>query len=290
MAATDKDVNSAFCNHTIISKNFPMQTLVGLKTLDPEKMNSIFAGNFYDKEYLDLIKYGLSYHHAGCKSKEKSTTEMLFREKFLNVVVCTTTLAQGIHMPCQTVVFAGDSVFLNSLNYHQCSGRAGRRGFDKQGHVVFLGIRESKIARLMNSNLPLISGNSPTSLSKILKLMLLTCADQSEEDRKNTISKALSSLKNPLLTMRNKAIVPQLQIFFLFAANFLVEHDYIDEEGHAIGFSGLATHLSYKEPYNFGFCHLLQVNTYSLHFFGQNVCNLVLTMHKDASVNAGVSK
>ena len=26
---------------------------------------------------------------------------------------------KGIHMPCKSVVFAGDSVFLNSLNYHQ---------------------------------------------------------------------------------------------------------------------------------------------------------------------------
>ncbi len=48
------------------------------------------------------------------------------------------TLSYGINMPCRTVVFVGDHVWLNSLQYRQMAGRAGRRGFDQLGHVAFL--------------------------------------------------------------------------------------------------------------------------------------------------------
>ena len=126
-----------------IFQEFPMQTLVGPNNLDRDSMFNIMSNlKLVSEDYMEFLKYGISYHHAGNNSKMRSTTEMLFREKFLNLVVCTTTLAQGIHMPCQTVVFAGDSVFLNSLNYHQCSGRAGRRGFDQQAGSSFFYVND----------------------------------------------------------------------------------------------------------------------------------------------------
>ena len=51
----------------------------------------------------------------------------LFPHPPSQVVIATGTLAYGIHMPCKAVVMAGDSVFLDALNFRQMSGRAGRR-------------------------------------------------------------------------------------------------------------------------------------------------------------------
>lgn len=51
-------------------------------------------------------------------------------------------------MPCPTVVFFGDSTDLNATTYRQMSGRAGRRGFDKRGNIVFAGVARYKASAL----------------------------------------------------------------------------------------------------------------------------------------------
>ena len=83
------------------------------------------------------IQRGIGIHHAGMNRKYRQVVEILFRKGFLRVVIATGTLALGINMPCVTVVFSGDSVYLTALNYRQAAGRAGRRGFDLLGNVVF---------------------------------------------------------------------------------------------------------------------------------------------------------
>ena len=70
-------------------------------------------------------------------------------------------------MPCKTVVFAGDDVHLNALSYRQMSGRAGRRGFDKLGRIVFFGIPDAKINRLLTGDLQTLQGNFPVTTSLV---------------------------------------------------------------------------------------------------------------------------
>jgi superfamily II RNA helicase len=71
--------------------------------------------------FINALKRGVGVHHAGMSRKYRQSVEMLFRKGFLRVVIATGTLALGINMPCRTVVFAGDSVYLTALNYRQAS-------------------------------------------------------------------------------------------------------------------------------------------------------------------------
>lgn len=140
------------------------------------------------------LSMGVGMHHGGLNAKERSAVEMLFRMKILNLVFATGTLALGIHMPCKTVAIVGDSTYLNPLEFQQMSGRAGRRGFDTAGNVVFMGLNERKMRMLLTGKLPNIVGNFPLNVTMVVRLLLMVSditsdGARSEEVKRDALSR-----------------------------------------------------------------------------------------------------
>lgn len=125
------------------------------------------------EKMIAALRRGIGVHHAGLNRKYRQVCEILFRKRYLRVVIATGTLVLGINMPCKTVVFSGDSVFLTALGFRQAAGRAGRRGFDFLGNVVFQNISHTKACRLLSSNLPDLNGHFPLTTSLVLRLLIL---------------------------------------------------------------------------------------------------------------------
>ncbi|XP_064305825.1 probable ATP-dependent RNA helicase DDX60 [Phalacrocorax carbo] len=221
------------------------------KAVDEDTLRKIFNRlRFERRGYLQqmMALRGIGYHHGSMNAKERQVVEMLFRLGYMKVVTATSTLALGINMPCKSVVFAEDSVFLDALNYRQMSGRAGRRGQDMIGNVFFYDIPLPKVERLMKSNVPQLKGQFPLTVSLILRLMLLAAK---ADDKPDARAKALSVLKHSLMSFRKKRYAEILKIYFMFSLQFLLKEGYLDQEGNPIGFAGLVTHLYYHEPSNF---------------------------------------
>lgn len=99
------------------------------------------------------LERGIGVHHRQMPSQYRRIVEMLFRMRQLNVIFATGTLSLGINMPCRSVVFCGDGLYIDSVNYRQMGGRAGRRGQDDVGHVVFFGLPHSKVRALLTTPL-----------------------------------------------------------------------------------------------------------------------------------------
>ncbi|XP_067407877.1 probable ATP-dependent RNA helicase DDX60 [Emydura macquarii macquarii] len=194
-----------------------------------------------------LALRGIGYHHASVSYKGRQLVEMLFRMGFIQVVTATGTLALGINMPCKSVVFTQNSVYLDALNYRQMSGRAGRRGQDLLGNVFFYDIPLPKVEKLIKSNVPQLRGQFPLSISLVLRLMLLAAKADDKEDAK---AKVLSLLKHSLLSYNQPRITEMLKLYFLFSLQFLVKEGYLDQKGNTMGFAGLVSHLHYHEPSN----------------------------------------
>ena len=96
-------------------------------------------------EWTNGLRRGIASHHAGLVPIFKEITEELFVKGLLKVVYATETLALGVNLPARSVVldkmtkFTGENhEFLTSSQFTQITGRAGRRGLDKEGHGVIL--------------------------------------------------------------------------------------------------------------------------------------------------------
>lgn len=92
-----------------------------------------------------LIKAGVAPHHAGHLTSWKVMVERMLREGLIKAVFATTTLAAGLDVPARTVVLPtlitrDDYGWrpLSALEFHQMTGRAGRRGKDKVGFVLII--------------------------------------------------------------------------------------------------------------------------------------------------------
>jgi superfamily II RNA helicase len=97
-------------------------------------------------EYLQVVKQlemGIGMHHSGMIPILREIVELMIEKKYVKILVATESFAIGLNCPIRTAVFTGLTKhdgkrlrFLESHEYAQGSGRAGRRGIDTVGHVV----------------------------------------------------------------------------------------------------------------------------------------------------------
>jgi len=90
-----------------------------------------------------VIDSGVAPHHAGHLTGWRLAVEDLLGRGLIRAVCATTTLASGLDVPARTVVLSTlvrnspeGPVTLTPTEFHQMSGRAGRRGKDTIGVVV----------------------------------------------------------------------------------------------------------------------------------------------------------
>ncbi|XP_066243836.1 probable ATP-dependent RNA helicase DDX60 isoform X2 [Saccopteryx leptura] len=248
MAAEIKEIKKILKKHYEVS---PDCTYTDHSPVDNQTLTKILRrlrGTRQGYKLYGLLKRGIGYHHGSMGYRQRQVVEMLFRLKHVKVVTATSTLALGINMPCKSVVFMEDSVFLDALNFRQMSGRAGRRGEDLIGSVFFYGIPLPKIERLLKSNVPKLKGQFPLSITLVLRLMLLVAKADDKEDAK---AKALSVLQHSLMSFKRPKIKCMLKFYFIYSLQFLIREGYLNQECIPIGYSGLVSHLHYHEPANF---------------------------------------
>ena len=97
-------------------------------------------------EYMELMSYlekGVGIHHSGMIPILREIVELFISKKYIKLLFATESFAIGLDCPIKTAIFTGlmkfdghDERYLQSHEYTQMSGRAGRRGIDTFGNVI----------------------------------------------------------------------------------------------------------------------------------------------------------
>jgi len=119
----------------------------------------------------ELAVRGIAYHHSGLLPFLKEILEILFSKGLVKVLFATETFAVGINMPTKTVIFTslekftdGGMRLLKTSEYIQMAGRAGRRGKDDKGLVIYLPQKEPVTALELQG---IVCGKSATFSSRL---------------------------------------------------------------------------------------------------------------------------
>lgn len=126
----------------------------------------------YGKEVKRCLRHGIGLHHAGLLPRYRVLMEQLAQRGLLKIICGTDTLGVGINVPIRTVLLTRLTKFggvktgtLSARDFHQISGRAGRKGFDDIGHVLAMAPEHS----IENAKLEAKAAGDPKKMKKLVK-------------------------------------------------------------------------------------------------------------------------
>ena len=92
-----------------------------------------------------LQEFRVAAHHGGQLPAWKFLVETMMKKGHLDAIFATSTVAAGVNFPARTIVMFNSDIFngsefaeLNGTEFHQMTGRAGRRGVDKIGFLLLV--------------------------------------------------------------------------------------------------------------------------------------------------------
>lgn len=208
------------------------------------------------KQLHHLLNARVASHHAGQLPAWKFLVETMMKRGHLRAIFATSTVAAGVNFPARTIILFNSDLFngrefnpLKGTEFHQMTGRAGRRGQDNIGFLLvvpgrFMDIEH--IRRLLYKKPEDIISQIKNDFSMVLNLLL----SQTPEDIRNIFD---NSFARHQLTYRKKredkpAESEDLWKNFLKHLHFLRVEGFVDEHNRLTENGFWASKLRLDQP------------------------------------------
>lgn len=87
-----------------------------------------------------FLKRGVAFHYGNMPLLLREEVESLFRDGTITYLVCTSTLLEGVNLPCQNLFVKapkkGNNQPMKPADFWNLAGRAGRWGVEFQGNII----------------------------------------------------------------------------------------------------------------------------------------------------------
>merc|ERR1719223_2707893 len=190
-AEAEEDAKSGFTDESLVAEDTtrPHDKYVlsaAAKRLGLNEVEDIIADMKKSGEKVDInhalirgLRRGIAiYTKEVGFSCYRRQVQMLAQKGRLAVVFSDDALAYGVNMPFRSCIFCGDmGEDLTPLIAQQMQGRAGRRGMDVQGNIVYLGMEWPYIENLMLGQISQVTGKEPRYPTMALQLAIAEAND-----------------------------------------------------------------------------------------------------------------
>ncbi len=139
VAGLAKKILELCCLNAVVTEHSP-EPAPSLPDLI-EYINFQFGENY---SLSQILKYGIGFHHGDLPQEIRREMETAIQNSAINIVICTSTLAEGVNLPIRTLVvhtikrFNGSALCsIKKRSIKNIVGRVGRAGKETRGRIIF---------------------------------------------------------------------------------------------------------------------------------------------------------
>jgi hypothetical protein len=166
----------------------------------------------YDHPFMIGIERGIVPYFKDMEVPFQRIAQSLFSQKKIPIVISDESLGYGINLPIRTVVMLGEEKSIEIIDpviANQMTGRSGRRGIDREGNVIYVGVNWKEILRCkfsqltgknpLTEDLPLpfyFNRMNKNDITRVFKNSLYNFSNNINYNEKQKMKHILNKIKN----------------------------------------------------------------------------------------------
>ncbi|TXR53845.1 DEAD/DEAH box helicase [Reinekea thalattae] len=140
---SDNQSSLIYCNTKTDTIQYALSVSASLPYKNDERIDevvSVIKEHLHEKYYLvDCLRKGVAFHFGNLPQRIREKVEILFAEKAIDYVFCTSTLLEGVNLPAKNIFILSNAIGLSKftdVDFWNLAGRAGRLTKELSGNII----------------------------------------------------------------------------------------------------------------------------------------------------------